>query len=177
MTFPSATIDDLSQAFPATAVGTQWQMLSDAVMGGRSAGRMSRDTLAGRPAVRMQGAVSLDNNGGFIQLAVDLAPAGATFDASAFAGIAIDVLGNDEDYGLHLRTSELSRPWQSYRARFAAEPRWRDVRLPFASFVPHRTVAALDLRLLRRLGIVAIGRVFRADVAIGGVRFYGKQEA
>jgi len=30
----------------------------------------------------------------------------------------------------------------------------------------------LDLSRLRRIGIVAIGRAFRADVAVGGVRFY-----
>ena len=173
MMIPHTTIDDLSRGFPETAIGTQWQMLSDAVMGGVSAGRMSRTVLDGRPAIRMQGDVSLDNNGGFIQIALDLAPNGATVDAAAFAGIAIDVLGNGEDYGLHLRTSELTRPWQSYRASFVASPAWRAIRFPFADFVPHRTETPLNIHLLRRIGIVAIGRAFSADVAIGGVRFYG----
>lgn len=166
------TIDDLSGDFPATTIGTHWQLLSDAVMGGVSAGRMARTVLAGHPAIRLQGDVSLENNGGFIQIALDLAPDGATLDASGFAGIAIDVLGNGEDYGLHLRTSELSRPWQSYRTGFRAGPAWQEIRCPFAGFLPHRTEMPLNLRLLRRLGIVAIGRAFAADVAIGGVRLY-----
>lgn len=166
-------IDDLSRDFPETAMGTRWQLLSDAVMGGISAGRMSRTERAGRPAIRMQGDVSLENNGGFIQVAIDLAPDGGTCDASGFAGIAIDVAGNGEEYGLHLRTSELSRPWQSYRTSFIATPEWQVIMCPFSGFVPHRTDTPLSLRLLRRLGIVAIGRAFTADVAIGGLRFYG----
>ena len=175
MTLPHTTIDDLSGNFPHTTIGTQWQMLSDAVMGGVSAGHMSRMMLDGRPAIRMQGDVSLENNGGFIQIALDLAPNGTTFDASAFEGIAVDVLGNGEDYGLHLRTSELTRPWQSYRAGLVALPTWQEIRFPFSGFVPHRTETPLDIRLLRRIGIVAIGRAFRADAAIGGLRFYGPE--
>ena len=166
------TIDDLARPFPDTAIGTQWQLLSDAVMGGVSAGRMARAALEGRPANRMQGRVSLENNGGFLQMAVDLAPDGGTLDASAFSGIAIDVLGNGEEYGLHLRTSELSRPWQSYRTSFMAGPEWREIRCPFSGFLPHRTETPLNLQVLRRLGVVAIGRAFMADVAVGGVRLY-----
>lgn len=172
MTLEPGTIDDLARPFPETTIGTQWQLLSDAVMGGVSAGRMSRSLLDGRPANRMEGRVSLENNGGFLQMAVDLAPDGDTLDASGYAGIAIDVLGNNEEYGLHLRTSELSRPWQSYRSSFMAVPQWREIRCPFSGFVPHRTETPLNLRLLRRLGVVAIGRAFTADVAVGGVRLY-----
>jgi len=175
MTTPRTTIDDLSRDFPETAIGTHWQMLSDAVMGGVSAGCMSRVIVAGRPTVRMQGDVSLDNNGGFIQIALDLAPNGASFDAGRFEGIAIDASGNGEEYGLHLRTSELTRPWQSYRASFTATPGWQEFRLAFSTFVPHRTETPLNVHALRRIGIVAIGRVFNADVAIGGVRFYGSE--
>ena len=141
-------------------------------MGGISAGRMERAEIDHRNAIRMQGNVSLENNGGFIQMALDLAGNGATCNAAAFAGIAIDAFGNGEEYGLHLRTSGLARPWQSYRMTFVAEPRWQAFTFPFSGFVAHRTDQPLDVRALRRLGIVAIGRAFAADVAIGGVRFY-----
>ena len=177
MMLPATTIDDLSGDFPTASAGTRWQMLSDAVMGGISAGRISRAVIDARPAIRLQGKVSLDNNGGFIQIALDLAPDGATIDAAAFSGIALDVLGNDEEYGLHLRTSELSRPWQSYRTSFVARPVWREMRFPFSGFVPHRTEIPLNLHLLRRIGIVAIGRAFTADVAIAGARFYSTGSA
>jgi len=68
----------------------------------------------------MQGAVSLDNSGGFIQVALDLAPDGGALDVSARAGVEIDVTGNGERYKLHLRTTVIVRPWQSYRAGFVS---------------------------------------------------------
>lgn len=165
-------IDDLSREFPETAIGSRWQLLSDGVMGGVSSGTMRRDLVDGRHAVRMQGNVSLENNGGFLQIALDLAPPGQTMDASAFTGIAIDVLGNDEEYGLHLRTSDLARPWQSYRQNFIATAQWQERRLPFAGFAAHRTEIPLDSHHIRRLGVVAIGRAFQADICICSVRFY-----
>jgi hypothetical protein len=66
----------------------------------------------------------------------------------------------------------VARPWQSYRQSFVARPEWQTVRLPFAGFEPHRIAAPLDLSTLRRIGIVAIGRAFHADIAIAGVRFH-----
>jgi hypothetical protein len=165
-------IDALDQPHPRATVGTRWELIADRVMGGVSSGAISRETVAGRPALRMQGEVSLENNGGFIQVALDLSPAGAAIDASAWTGIEIDVLGDNERYNLHLRTADVVRPWQSYRAEFLATPEWRTIQLPFRSFDAHRIDAPLDLTRLRRLGVVAIGRRFAADVAIGGLRFY-----
>jgi len=169
---PGAIIDDMSRPFPEAATGTAWQLLSDRVMGGVSAGRMTRELVAGRPAIRLTGEVSLENNGGFLQVALDLAPDGGPVDATGFTGISLTVFGNGEDYGLHLRTADLTRPWQSYRSGFTATGSWQEIRLPFAGFVAHRTDVALDLSRLRRLGIVAIGRAFAADVALGGAGFY-----
>ncbi len=171
MTSLPAIIDDLSRPFPEATTGTCWDLLSDGVMGGVSSGRMTSTLVAGRRAIRMQGSVSLENNGGFLQIALDLAHDGGVVDASAFRGIAIDVFGDGEIYGLHLRTPDLARPWQSYRAAFLAGDEWKTLFLPFADFVAHRTDVPLDTRRLRRLGIVAIGRSFSPDVSVGGVRF------
>ena len=167
-----AIIDALDRAHPEATIGTRWELIADRVMGGVSSGGMNREMVAGRPALRMQGDVSLENNGGFVQIALDLAPGGGSIDASAWAGVEIDVLGNGEHYNLHLRTDDVVRPWQSYHAGFAATPEWRAVRLAFADFEPHRLDAPLDLTRLRRLGVVAIGRAFAADIAIAGMRFY-----
>lgn len=120
----------------------------------------------------MRGAVSLENNGGFIQMALDLAPDGAAVDASVFNGIALDVLGNDETYNLHLRTTDVTRPWQSYRQSFIAGPEWETHHIPFSDFAPHRIETPLNPAKLRRIGVLAIGRAFDADVSVGGVRFY-----
>ena len=166
------TIDDLSAAHPQASNGARWELISDRVMGGISRGSMRRETVDGRPALRMQGDVSLENNGGFLQIALDLAPDGRSVDASGWTGLEIDTLGNGERYNLHLRTADVTRPWQSYRQSFTAGSEWRTHRLAFAAFEPHRIDAPLDLGILRRIGVVAIGRAFFADVAIAGVRFY-----
>lgn len=174
---PSPIIDDLSEPAGLSALGTRWQLVTDQVMGGVSRGTLIRETVAGRRALVMRGDVRLENNGGFVQMALDLArpevPGTGTLDARNWQGVEIDVYGAPESYNLHLRTTDLERPWQSYRQEFAARPEWRSLRLPFAEFVPYRTETPLDLSRLRRLGIVAIGRAFSADLALGGIRFYG----
>jgi hypothetical protein len=162
-------IDDLSRPHPRAANGASWELVSDRVMGGVSAGALRREVVGGRPALRLTGAVSLANNGGFLQMALDLAPAGGVLDARGWDGIALEVFGNGESYGVHLRTDAPTRPWQSWRQGVVAEPAWQRMILRFDGFRPHRIDAALDPARLRRLGLVAIGRAFDADLALGGV--------
>jgi hypothetical protein len=165
-------IDDFSATHPIASNGCRWQFFTDAVMGGVSQGSAARETVAGRTALRLRGDVSLENNGGFVQVALDLAQDGGLIDASGFEGVEIDVLGNGERYGAHLRTAAVTRPWESYRQSFLAADHWQTLPLPFAGFEPYRIAAPLDLRLLRRIGIVAIGRVFVADLAVARVALY-----
>lgn len=172
MTAAAGMIDDLSQPAPRASTGAEWELISDGVMGGVSGGTLRREVIGGRPAIRLQGEVRLENNGGFLQAALDLSPDGSAVDASRWAGIEIDVIGTGESYNLHLRTAEVTRPWQSYRQSLVAAPEWRSLRLPFAGFEAHRIDAPLRLTALRRIGVVAIGRAFRADIGIGGLRFY-----
>ena len=107
MSQKSAIIDDLSREPPLSAIGSRWQLFTDQVMGGVSNGTMVRETVAGRPAIRMRGDVSLENNGGFVQIAIDLSPDGKAVDASPWRGIELDVFGNSEEYSIHLRTEDL----------------------------------------------------------------------
>lgn len=165
-------IDDLSREPPQSSIGTNWQIFTDRVMGGRSQGYMARDNIAGRPAIRMRGDVSLESNGGFIQISLDLAPDGETFDATGWLGFEIDVYGEREEYDFRLRTSELTQPWQSYRHSFAVETNWKTVRISFDRLKPHRTEKPPSIRRLRRLGLVAIGKAFSADLALGGIRLF-----
>ena len=170
-------IDDLRFNPPMAATGNDWVLVSDRVMGGVSSGTMSRETVAGRKALRMRGEVSLDNNGGFLQVALDLGVSGDEVDARKWAGIRLDVFRNGQAYNLHFRTSDIRRPWESYRQGFHAPSDWTTVFLPFDSFTPHRTDQALNLSRLRRLGVVAIGRAFEADIAIAEIRFYAPNVA
>jgi hypothetical protein len=81
------------------------------------------------------------------------------------------VKGNDEKFSVHLRTPDNVRPWQSYRAHFTGGRNWDTIELPFAAFTPHRLQAPLDVTRLRRIGIVAIGRAFYADLAVAELSF------
>lgn len=148
-----------------------WDYVADTVMGGVSTGQSRNQVVQGRTAVRLTGTVSLENNGGFVQIAFDLA-GGGTFDAGGFTGIELDVAGNGETYDLRLRTDALTRPWQSFRTEFTAPGQWTTVQLPFSAFRAHRTDAEFDPARLRRIGILAIGREMQADIAVSGVRLY-----
>jgi hypothetical protein len=169
---PSNLIDDFTHPHHVASIGTSWQFLTDGVMGGVSSGAMQREEVAGRNALVLRGHVSLENNGGFIQLALDLAQGGGILDASDWRGIEVDVFGAEETYGLHLRTSDLARPWQSYRQSFETMPRWQTLQFHFTGFSPYRTDAAFDPRKPRRMGLIAIGRAFTAGLAVGGVRYF-----
>ncbi len=150
----------------------RWQVITDTVMGGVSQGTLQLAEIEGRIAARMRGAVSTENNGGFIQIAMDLSPDGGAFDAGGFNGIAAELLGNGEAYGLHLRTTDLARPQQSYRHPLLAAPHWQVIEFPFAGFIPHRTDVPFDPRKLRRIGLVAIGREFDADLSVARLWLY-----
>jgi hypothetical protein len=140
-------------------------------MGGVSDGRMAIRERAGRRALCLSGTVSLANNGGFLQVNLDLSPTGP-LDASAFAGVRILVRGNGEGYHLHLKTDATRLPWQSYRGAFVATDAWQEVRIPFEELTPYRLDRPLDVRRLRRLGIVAIGKAMEADVCIAEIGLY-----
>ncbi|UCH75029.1 MAG: CIA30 family protein [Rhodospirillales bacterium] len=165
-------IDDFSRDDLVSTLGTRWRGVSDRVMGGLSQAVLGRVVIDGGPALHLTGEVRLENNGGFLQAALDLTRTGETLDASGYTGVRLVVRGNDEQYSVHLRTPETVRPWQSYRAHFAAGEDWKTIDLPFAAFQPHRLSAPLDPGRLRRIGLVAIGRAFTADLAVARIGFY-----
>ena len=68
-------------------------------------------------------------------------------------------------------------PGQSYRSSFRAIPGWQTLRLPFSGFTPYRIRSALDLARLERIGLVAIGRAFEADLCVAKVAFYREAAA
>ena len=165
-------IDDVAGPDLISRLGTPWRGVSDRVMDGISEADVVRTRVDGRACLRLTGEVRLENDGGFIQASLDLAPDGGSLDASAYTGLRLLVQGNGEHYALHLRTPDNLRPWQSYRTQFTAGSAWETVELPFASFRPYRLEMPLDVRRLRRLGLVAIGRAFHADLAVAEIGFY-----
>ena len=169
--YDTLIIDDRSSGSRVATSGGEWRLITDRVMGGISEGQLSADVAGSQGCLRLQGNVTLENNGGFVQAALDLTKdvLGAVHE---YAGLALLVQGNSEQYNVHLRTSDNSLPWQSYRASFTATPEWKRIYIPFSAFEPYRTEKALDIRRLRRIGIVAIGREFWADLCIGEVGLF-----
>lgn len=155
----------------AEDAAAQWRLITDGVMGGKSLGSLTKDVIEGRPCSRLRGEVSLRNFGGFIQMAQDITEPMAA-KAADYDGIFLDVYGNNETYGVHLRSKDNWLPWQAYRASFVAEPAWQVIHLPFDRFKAYRTSKPLDLSRLARIGIVAIGREFTPDLCVGRVGFY-----
>ena len=168
---PLLPLDDRASGDLHASNGAEWRLFSDRVMGGVSAGTLTVEEVAGRSCLRMRGDVRLDNNGGFIQIALDVDEQQRR-SAADYDGLSLDVYGNDEQYNVHLRTAGMRAPWQSYRAHFSATPAWRTVKLPFSGFEAYRFEGSFDATTLRRIGIVAIGRAFAADVCIGRLAFY-----
>jgi hypothetical protein len=165
-------IDDFSGEQGTSVVGTKWRLFTDRVMGGVSDAASSLETIEGRRCLRLRGRVSLENNGGFIQVALPLAQEGRPFDASEFKGIRVWVRGNGKTYHIHLRTAQTRLPWHYFSAAFDSSALWRPVDLPFDGFKPENQQAKLDTRGLERIAVVAIGEEFEADVAVSRLEFY-----
>ncbi len=170
-------IDDFRNEGRLASNGESWDLFTDQVMGGVSRGSLDSEMVDGVQSLRMRGAVNLENNGGFIQMSLNLRADEGPFDARRYDGIEIDVLGNDETYNVHLRTTYTTRPWQSYRQSFVAVSTWQTLRLPFSGFSPHRIERQLDLMTLKRIGLVAIGREFEADLRISKLALYSADRA
>ena len=156
----AAAIDDRSGPAPAA-----WRFFTDGVMGGLSSGRMTAEAAAGRPALCLRGDVRLENNGGFIQMALEL----SSPSVGPWRGIELDVLGNGRRYGVHLRTADMTLPWQAWRATFTSPPMWHTVQLPFSAFTPYRHRGTLEAAAVRRIGIVALGEAMTAEVCVARV--------
>ena len=163
-------LDDFSRDDGRSAIGTRWSVTSDRVMGGISDVEAVKAD-GERPHIQMTGEVkNVPGYGspGFVQVALDL----DLLDASDYTGLRLVVRGDGGDYGAHLRTPDVSRPWQSWRGRFTAPDQWTEVYIPFTEFAPNRIEVPLDLTRLYRLSLIATGRVGAAELQIAEVALY-----
>lgn len=162
-------IDDFS-AVPDASIGGRWSYVSDRVMGGVSNGGGAYEVMDDRLALRLYGDVSTDNNGGFIQVSLRLD--GRRLKADRYAGIEIDVLGNGEDYNVHVTTTRSFPPWRFYKHTFATTGDWTRIRLPWTDFTSDSFRQPLDPSTINRLNLTAYARDFEADLAVSRIAFY-----
>jgi hypothetical protein len=154
------------------APGTGWRGFSDRVMGGVSDAQFGRDVIAGRRCIRLTGRVTRDSGGGFVQMALDLGARRQPFDGSAWRGIECEVFGNDEDYNLHVRTTDCGWYDDSYRATFAAPARWTTLRLAWDALQPNSVRVPLNPARLERIALLGWMREFEADIALASLSLY-----
>jgi len=165
-------IDDFSKEDGVSSFGTNWRMFTDRVMGGVSTASSGYEVVYERRCLRLKGLVSLENNGGFVQVALPLEMDGRMFDASEYKGVRLWVWGNGENYYIHLRTDQTRLPWQYFQGEFSTNDTWKKVEIPFQNFKPENLNSPLNTRALRRIAVVAIKKEFQADVAVSRLEFY-----
>ena len=164
-------IDDFSGDI--SNLGTSWEGFTDQVMGGISEMAVTRIVGDSEPYIRMTGNVSLERNGGFIQIRLKFKESGG-FDASGYSGIRLKVRGKEKGYYLFLRTTYNILPWKFYKSEFTVSDAWRYVDLPFSSFSggDYGGIARLDIRRLKSMSITAYGREFQAELEISEAGLY-----
>ena len=161
MTSYSKVIDNLED------IRAEWVPFSDQVMGGISEVNAYELEENGVSFYRLEGNVSTENNGGFIQVRAEV-----NLRNKNFKGIRIKVRGNNNEYYMHLRSPRML-PWNYYTSKFYASEEWQVIDLPLSSFEYSRDASkSFNSSKMKSIGIVAFGKDFFAQVDIAGVEFY-----
>lgn len=146
-----------------------WMVISDQVMGGVSSAVLQQNVQQDSSCSCLIGRTSLDNNGGFVQMKLDIEPGNLPAD---YKGLFIELYGSAHDYNLHVKTTQLNRPWQSFRCTLSVEPQWTRFIVPYEQLSAHRTDAKLQPADITSVAIVAIGKEFDVDVCVRRFGFY-----
>ena len=147
-----------------------WEFISDQVMGGVSFGSYEILNEGNLSFLKLTGFVSLENNGGFIQVRKKI----KILKNINFKGIKINSRGNDKEYFIHIRTKFTLLPWQYYVSTFNATNQWTTIELPFSSFNKSNFYqpSSVSSRDIKTIGIVAIGREFDAEIDLASIELY-----
>ncbi|PCC98671.1 CIA30 family protein [Halopseudomonas pelagia] len=165
---PSAeSLTDIYQARPGEP--SPWTAITDQVMGGVSTAEVMQDGRYGSACTCLTGRTSLENNGGFVQMKLEIEPA---WPCAEYAGFFIELCGPAHDYNLNVKTTQLDKPWQSFRCTLPVEPEWTRFVVPYAQLSPHRTDAELDPAKIRSVAVIAIGEAFDVDVCVRRFGFF-----
>jgi hypothetical protein len=164
-------LDDFSGE--RSALGTRWEGFTDQVMGGVSQMNARIESEGSESYLHLSGNVSLENNGGFIQVRLRLDEKKRSFDASGYSGVALRVRGEDQGYYVHLRTTRTIFPWSYYAREFPVSEEWTTVTLPFSEFQgEYMQSKKLNPSKLTTVAIVAAKKDFFADLYVDAVYLY-----
>ncbi len=165
-------LDDFSTG--RSAIGTKWEGFTDRVMGGVSDMSVTRMPGPEGTFLRMQGKVSLKNNGGFIQVRLMLKSGVKPFDGSVYKGIRVKVRGKGGGYYIFARTNSMILPWKYFAAPVPVTDEWRQVEIPWSAFGPgeYGIVGKFRENVLKSLALVAYGEEFDAMIDLAEIGLY-----
>jgi len=109
--------------------GLSWEIINDAVMGGKSRSRVS---MTAEKTILFEGEVSLENNGGFASARARISP----LDLSRYDTLLMRVRGDGHRYRIRLWMEPLLDRI-AYQSEFDTTPdTWLNAAVPFTSFSP-----------------------------------------
>ena len=147
-----------------------WEFISDQVMGGVSFGDYNLISEENVNFIRLTGFVSLENNGGFIQVRKKI----TNVIDKRFTGISFKSRGNNTNYFIHIRTIFTLLPWQYYQGKFFANSNWKDIKLDLSEFSASGALLPkyIKPKHIKSIAIVAFGRKHRVYLDVSNIVFY-----
>lgn len=106
---------------------TNWNIVDDVVMGGRSNGTFS---LSDSGTGIFKGKVSLENNGGFSMVQYKF----KTLQVENFSKVSIRLKGDGKLYQFRIKTNESD--YYSYVSTFNTSSEWETITIPFEKMYP-----------------------------------------
>ena len=148
-----------------------WRFFTDGVMGGLSQGTVKRDNIEGIQCYKMSGDVTTENNGGFIQIRLDLDPKN---EINKYEGLYLKIYGNNQKYYLHIRTGLTLAPWQYYSHSFITNNQWTTIKTPLKDFKRSNFYQPkkLDNQKIKTIGLVAGFDNYEADICLAEIGLY-----
>ena len=140
-----------------------WKFFSDQVMGGVSEGKTALKKDKNKFFLRLEGTVSTENNGGFIQVRKEY-----EIKNDTFKGIRFKARGLESEYYVHVRTKKLFLPWQYYAGKFFVSKEWTNVEIKFDDFTKSNFYQPQNFKSseIRSIAFVAFGKDFDAKLDI-----------
>ncbi|MBN2866596.1 MAG: CIA30 family protein [Thiotrichales bacterium] len=138
--------------FSAQTPEHHWHMVSDQVMGGVSQGHMQMT----EQGVNLQGHVSLENNGGFLQIQWPMNASVDRLEIQNAQGVFLEWCSHqNETLSLLIKSDQLWMPWQSYRCSAEVTTEWQTLYVPFSAFEPYRTQTRLRPQAINKFAVLA----------------------
>ena len=146
-----------------------WEYIADDVMGGVSDGNVKFQNVDGNNIALLQGNVSTENNGGFIQIRRAL----RNVDLDKAKSVKIVAKGNNQEYFVFLRTTGTVLPWQYYSSKFKVSEQFEEFILPIDEFKKSGLLmtSKINSKNITSIGLVAFGRDHQAELHVREVEF------